>query len=186
VTRVLAWDPGTTHATYAVVEERGGDLTLAAYDTVAADRVALLRVSEEWLHRRDFDTLVGVETLPPFVAAQARVASLFASARVAGVIEGLVFPAPVYHMPANAAAGKPSWRGYLTGSRVNGARGARLAERAGDDEVREALLLHYPHLRRVRTNAHHRDAIGLATVLALLARNPHSLALYRSPHGGSQ
>lgn len=168
---VVAFDPGTTQVGYAVIT-RGDDNNprIAALERLPARATVIRGVIEA----AGPDAIVGIEVLPGFLAKKARADALFHTAHVAGLIEGCAMGHRVYHLPANGAGARVSWRGYLT-------RNAR----AGDDAVKRALLVHYPELKTRRTSVHVRDALGLATVIMLLDESAYgrkALEVVASPH----
>lgn len=169
---VVAFDPGTTQVGYAVAtRDDDGRLKIAALERLEA-RVGTLRGV---IAAAGPDAVVGIEVLPGFLAAKARADALFHTAHVAGLIEGCAAGHRVYHLPANGAGMRSSWRGYLTQN-----------PRAADDAVKRALELHYPELKSRRSSVHVRDALGLATVLLLLHESAYgrkALEGMATPHG---
>lgn len=168
---VVAFDPGTTQVGYAVAtRDDDGRLKIAALERLDA-RAGVLRGV---IAAAGPDAIVGIEVLPGFLAKKARADALFHTAHVAGLIEGCATGRRVYHLPANGAGARTSWRGYLTHN-----------PRAGDDAVKRALEVHYPELKARRTSVHVRDALGLATVLLLLGESAYgrkALEVLATPH----
>lgn len=120
----------------------------------------VLSVGEVASHPEDLAALVaetapahvGIEVIKGYAFAQARTAMLMATSEVAGIIQGLAFAAKCGMTFFSAR----EWRAIIVG-----------VPAPSDAEVAAALagLVVLPS----RTNAHHRDAVGvaLATRLAL-------------------
>jgi hypothetical protein len=153
---VLAFDPGPHSTAFALVQgdERQQQVVESGKVLSAAPELKALLVR---VATRDARLLVAVETVAGYLAHPARAASLFETARVAGLILGLAHPCPTFTLPANATGSADSWRLRLCRN-----------PRAGDAQVRRALTDRRVRVRGLST--HERDAVGLGVVTLLSSR----------------
>jgi Holliday junction resolvasome RuvABC endonuclease subunit len=143
---ILAFDAGPRKTGWALVSMARSPSVLSVGEVASrAEDLAALVADTSPAH-------VGIEVIKGYAFAQARTAMLMATSEVAGIIQGLAFAAKCGMTFFSAR----EWRSVIVG-----------APAPSDAAVAAALssLVELPK----RSNAHHRDAVGvaLATRLAL-------------------
>lgn len=168
----VAFDPGSGKAgsAWGAVVDDGSKTVYVAHGAVPYQAppnevLGVVRATALMLrHDRPAPTgmVLGVESAVGYLSSKARVKAVLDVAHEAGRLHGILSTTTggweVMVLPANAPGDGRSWRGMLTGM-----------ARAGDADVAAMLRLQVRGMP-TRTNVHARDALGLAVVVARLAR----------------